>query len=179
MRTSTDRILTTHVGSLPRGAQVAEGLFAIDADKTVDLDQHQAAVRREVGEIVQRQVDSGVDIVSDGEISKISYATYIKHRITGFEGDSPREPPRDLEDFAGFISHFQEALDSAGHEDAFMNTASPGVIALFQPNEYYDSHEAYLYAIADAMRHEYEAIVNAGFLLQLPHDVQGQDRCRV
>lgn len=200
MRTSTDRILTTHVGSLPRGAHVAEGLFAIDADKTIDLEQHQAAVKREVGEVVQRQVDSGVDIVSDGEISKISYATYIKHRITGFEGDSPRKPPRDLEDFSGFmarlassggtpsykrpvcvgpiepkdqapveadISHFQEALDSAGHEDAFMNAASPGVIALFQPNEYYDTHEAYLYAIADAMRHEYEAIVNAGFLLQL------------
>jgi 5-methyltetrahydropteroyltriglutamate--homocysteine methyltransferase len=200
VRTSNDRILTTHVGSLPRGAQVADGLFAIDADKIVDLKEHQAAVKREVGEIVQRQLDSGVDIVSDGEISKISYATYIKHRITGFEGDSPREPPRDLEDFAGFmarlassggtpsyrrpvcvgpiepkdqgpveadISHFQEALDSAGHKDAFMNTASPGVIALFQPNEYYDSHEAYLYSIAEAMRHEYEAIVNAGFLLQL------------
>lgn len=200
MRTSTDRILTTHVGSLPRGAEVAKGLFAIDADETVDLEQHEAAVKREVGEIVQRQVDAGVDIVSDGEISKISYATYIKHRLTGFEGDSPRQPPRDLEAFPGFmarlassggtptysrpkcvapidlkdtipletdLANFRTALESMGQTDAFMNSASPGVIALFQPNEFYESHEAYLYAIADAMRYEYEAIVDAGFLLQL------------
>jgi 5-methyltetrahydropteroyltriglutamate--homocysteine methyltransferase len=200
MRTSTDRILTTHVGSLPRGAEVANGLFAIDAGETVDLEHHEAAVKREVSEVVQRQVDAGVDIVSDGENSKISYATYIKHRLTGFEGDSPRQPPRDLEAFPGFmerlasgggtpaykrpvcvapievkdmapveadLANFTAALESAGHTDAFMNSASPGVIALFQPNEYYESHEAYLYAIADAMRHEYEAIVDAGFLLQL------------
>jgi 5-methyltetrahydropteroyltriglutamate--homocysteine methyltransferase len=200
MRTSTDRILTTHVGSLPRGAEVANGLFAIDAGETVDLEHHEAAVKREVSEVVQRQVDAGVDIVSDGENSKISYATYIKHRLTGFEGDSPRQPPRDLEAFPGFmerlasgggtpaykrpvcvapievkdmapveadLANFTAALESAGHTDSFMNSASPGVIALFQPNEYYESHEAYLYAIADAMRHEYEAIVDAGFLLQL------------
>ncbi len=200
MRTSADRILTTHVGSLPRGAEVAKGLFAIDAGETVDLEQHEAAVKREVGEVVQRQVDADVDIVSDGENSKISYATYIKHRLTGFEGDSPRQPPRDLEAFPGFmerlasgggtpaykrpvcvapievrdmapveadLANFRAALESAGHTDAFMNSASPGVIALFQPTEYYESHEAYLYAIADAMRHEYEAIVDAGFLLQL------------
>ena len=104
MRTSTDRILTTHVGSLPRGAEVAKGLFAIDAGETVDLEQHEAAVKREVSEVVQRQVDTGVDIVSDGENSKISYATYIKHRLTGFEGDSPRQPPRDLEAFPGFMA---------------------------------------------------------------------------
>jgi len=200
MRTSTDRILTTHVGSLPRGAEVAKGLFAIDAGETVDLEQHEAAVEREVSELVQRQVDVGVDIVSDGENSKISYATYIKHRLTGFEGDSSRQPPRDLEAFPGFmarlassggtptykrpkcvapievrdmapvetdLANFRAALEAAGHTDAFINAASPGVIALFQPNEYYQSHEAYLYAIADAMRHEFEAIVDAGFLLQL------------
>jgi 5-methyltetrahydropteroyltriglutamate--homocysteine methyltransferase len=200
MRTSTDRILTTHVGSLPRGEEVTKGLFAIDAGESVDLEQHEAAVRREVGEIVQRQLDARVDIVSDGENSKISYATYIKHRLTGFDGDSPRQPPRDLEAFPGFLArlassggtptykrpkcvapiavkdttpletdlaNFRAALESAGHTDAFMNSASPGVIALFQPNEYYESHEAYLYAIADAMRHEYQAIVDAGFLLQL------------
>jgi len=200
MRTSTDRILTTHVGSLPRGEEVAKGLFSIDAGETVDLEQHQAAVEREVSELVQRQVDVGVDIVSDGENSKISYATYIKHRLTGFEGDSSTQPPRDLEAFPGFmarlaasggtptykrpkcvapievrdmapvetdLANFRAALESAGHTDAFINAASPGVIALFQPNEYYQSHEAYLYAIADAMRHEFEAIVDAGFLLQL------------
>ncbi|MCH8983500.1 MAG: cobalamin-independent methionine synthase II family protein [Acidobacteria bacterium] len=200
MRASTDRILTTHVGSLPRGTEVAKGLFAIDEGEAVDLEQHEAAVKREVGEIVQRQVDAGVDIVSDGEISKISYATYIKHRLTGFEGDSPRQPPRDLEAFPGFmarlassggtpsysrpkcvgqidikdttaletdLTNFRAALESVGQTDAFMNSASPGVIALFQPNEFYESHETYLYAIADAMRHEYEAIVDAGFLLQL------------
>ena len=133
-------------------------------------------------------------------MSKLSYATYIKDRITGFEGDSPRRAPADLEDFPGFLerqaktggtptyrrpqcvgpiavkdtepcaidlANLQAAVDVHGPTDAFMNAASPGVIALFQPNSHYPDHEAYLYALADAMATEYEAIVAAGFVLQL------------
>ena len=200
MNTSTDRILTTHVGSLPRGAEVAKGLFAIDAGETVDLEQHEAAVKREVGEVVQRQVDTGIDIVSDGENSKISYATYIKDRISGFDGDSDREPPSDLEEFPGFLQRQSQSggtptyrrpccvgdiqvkdmrpaqedianllAANARHKpvQSFMNAASPGVIALFQPNKHYASHEEYLEALAAAMAHEYRAIVDAGIVLQL------------
>ena len=200
MKTSTDRILTTHVGSLPRSEAVTRGVFAIENEEEIDLDAHRREITAAVAEVVARQVDVGVDVVSDGEMSKLSYATYIKDRITGFEGDSPRRAPADLEDFPGFlerqaktggtptyrrpqcvgpiavkdmqpcmtdIANFQAGIDAHGPTDAFMNAASPGVIALFQPNSYYDDHEAYLYALADAMSAEYEAIVDAGFVLQL------------
>jgi len=200
MRTSTDRILTTHVGSLPRNEMVTRGVFAIEAGEPVDVEEHERAVSSAVADVVRRQVDAGVDVVSDGEMSKISYATYIKDRITGFEGDSPRHPPADLEDYPSFLERlatsggtptysrprcvgpievknmepvskdlvaFRSAVDASSPTDAFMNAASPGVIALFQPNEYYATHEEYLYALADAMRFEYEAIVDAGFLIQL------------
>ena len=177
-----NRILTTHVGSLPRSQRVTA-----DAVRTV----------------VARQVEAGIDLVSDGEQSKISYATYIKDRITGFDGDSPRRTPQDLEAFPSFlkrlassggspqyrrprcvgpiapktlapltadIEHMLAAIAATGSSaptGTFMNAASPGVIALFQPNEYYPSHETYLNALAEAMRPEYEAIVAAGFILQL------------
>lgn len=200
MQTSTERILTTHVGSLPRSEAVTSGIFALERGEEINLDQHCAEVSSAVGEVVARQVSVGVDIVSDGEMSKLSYATYIKDRITGFEGDSPRRAPADLEEFPAFlarqansggtptysrpqcvgpievkdekpcmedISNFRAAVDEYRPVEGFMNAASPGVIALFQPNQHYPDHESYLYALADAMRSEYEAIVNAGFILQL------------
>ncbi len=198
MKTSTDRILTTHVGSLPRSKAVTDTVFALENGDTVsgagDI------IRAAVDDVVARQVEHGVDIVSDGEMSKISYATYIKDRITGFDGDSDREPPSDLEAFPGFlkrqatsggtptyrrpccvgdikvkdmgpvsedIANFKAALAAHAASEGFMNAASPGVIALFQPNRHYDSHEAYLGALADAMAAEYRAIVDAGLVLQL------------
>jgi len=200
MQLSTDRILTTHVGSLPRSEVVSRGIFAIEAEDAIDMDEHCREIASAVIDVVERQVAVGVDAVSDGEMSKLSYATYIKDRITGFEGDSPRRAPADLEDFPGFLerqaktggtptyrrpqcvgpiavkdmepcntdlANLQAAVDAHQPVDAFMNAASPGVIALFQPNSHYDSHEAYLYALADAMSAEYEAIVAAGFVLQL------------
>ena len=200
MKTSTDRILTTHVGSLPRSEAVTRGVFAIENEEDIDLDAHCREVKAAVSDVVALQVEVGVDVVSDGEMSKLSYATYIKDRITGFEGDSPRRAPADLEDFPGFlerqaklggtptyrrpqcvgpievkdtkpceddISNFSEAVEAHQPVDAFMNAASPGVIALFQPNAHYPDHESYLMALADAMRVEYEAIVTAGFSLQL------------
>jgi 5-methyltetrahydropteroyltriglutamate--homocysteine methyltransferase len=105
MKTSENRILTTHVGSLPRSRAVTDVVFAREKGETLDEDAARAIIRDSVREVVRRQAEAGVDLVSDGEMSKISYATYIKDRITGFEGDSPRQPPRDLEEFPGFLQH--------------------------------------------------------------------------
>ena len=201
MRRSSERILTTHVGSLPRPQRVVDLLFAQDHGDPYDHDVFDATMREAVAEAVVRQRAAGVDVVSDGEMSKISYATYIRHRLTGFEiGEMPRATPKDLDDFPSFkdrlsklgatpkyhrpicrgpvaandlsslrtdIQHLKTAAEETGATEAFMNAASPGVIAVFQPNEYYASHEAYLSALADAMRPEYEAIIAAGLLLQI------------
>ena len=196
----TDRILTTHVGSLPRSAAVTELVFAAERGDLVNPAQFDAVIGAAVNDAVARQVEAGIDLVSDGEMSKISYATYIKDRITGFDGDSPRTPPADLEDFPAFLErqnrgggtptyrrpkcmgpvapktlapldadlkHMAAALAKHRPVGGFMNAASPGVIALFQPNEHYSTQDAYLEALAEAMRPEYEAIVAAGLILQL------------
>ncbi len=196
----TDRILTTHVGSLPRSAAVTDLVFAVERGDAVDPAQFNAVIGAAVGDVVARQVATGVDLVSDGEMSKISYATYIKDRITGFDGDSPRIAPADLEDFPAFLvrqssgggtptyrrpkcvgpvapktlarleddlQHMAAAMAKHKPAGGFMNAASPGVIALFQPNEHYPTQDAYLEALAEAMRPEYEAIVAAGLILQL------------
>ena len=196
----TNRILTTHVGSLPRSAAVTDLVFAQERGEAIDAAQFNAVIGAAVDDAVARQVASGVDLVSDGEMSKISYATYIKDRITGFDGDSPRTPPADLELFPIFmkrqdkgggtptyrrpkcvgevapktlaplhedLAHMMSALAKRKPTGGFMNAASPGVIALFQPNEFYSTQDAYLEALAEAMRPEYEAIVAAGLYLQL------------
>lgn len=195
-----DAILTTHVGSLPRGKDVADLLFAIEDGKPVDLAHFDDVISVAVMESVAKQVASGIDLVSDGEMAKISYATYIKDRISGFDGDSPRRAPADLEAFPSFLARqskgggtpnyrrprcvgavapvtlaplyddlrrFEAARHGNGNPAGFMNAASPGVIALFQPNDFYKTDDDYLEALAEAMRPEYEAIVNAGLILQL------------
>ncbi len=195
-----DRILTTHVGSLPRSAAVTDLVFAQERGEPVEASQFSEVIGAAVDDAVARQVKSGVDLVSDGEMSKISYATYIKDRITGFDGDSERTPPKDLEMFPNFlkrqdkgggtptyrrpkcvgpiavksmaplkedVAHMLAAVATHQPTGGFMNAASPGVIALFQPNEYYPTQDAYLEALAEAMRPEYEAIVAAGLFLQL------------
>jgi len=200
MKRSTDRILTTHVGSLPRPQAVVDLLFAQDRGEPVDSQVFAETIGRGVGDVVQRQTEAGIDIISDGETSKISYATYIRHRLTGFEGDSPRATPQDLDDFPEYrdrlvkmghsatyrrpvckgpikvkdlgpveqdITRMQAALWRSNTVEGFLNAVSPGTIAVFQPNEYYSTHEAYLAALADAMREEYEMIVKSGLLLQL------------
>ena len=200
MKFSTDRILTTHVGSLPRSKAVTDVVFAQENNDELDPLEAKRTIRSAVRQVVIRQAEVGVDLVSDGEMSKISYATYIKDRITGFEGDSPRTPPQDLEEFPGFlkrlagsggtpsysrpccvgdirvkdmgpvkedIENLSASLEGASVVEGFMNAASPGVIALFQPNRHYPDHASYLEALAEAMRPEYEAIVAAGFILQL------------
>ena len=195
-----NRILTTHVGSLPRSGAVTDLVFAQERGEAIDAAQFNAVIGAAVDDAVARQVAVGVDLVSDGEMSKISYATYIKDRITGFDGDSDRIPPADLEAFPGFLArqnkgggtptyrrpkcvgpvapktlvpleedlaHIQAALSKHQPVGGFMNSASPGVIALFQPNEHYATQDEYLEALAEAMRPEYEAIVEAGLILQL------------
>ena len=209
MKHSSERILTTHVGSLPRPKNVTELIFAKDREEKYDQDEFDETIASAVGDAVARQTESGIDVVSDGEMSKISYATYIKERISGFEGDAPTSPPKDLQDYPSFLEkratsggtptfkrpkctgeiqvvnlaplekdlkNFHAALEDAGVEEAFMNSASPGVIALFQPNEYYASHDEYLEALAEAMRVEYEGIVAAGFLVQLDSPDLGMGR---
>ena len=201
MKTSNDRILTTHVGSLPRPALVADGLFAREGENPdFDPAAFSGVVTDAVATVVARQVEIGLDIVSDGEMSKISYATYVKDRLSGFGGDSPRRAPQDLEQFPGFlarqasgggtptyrrpmcigpiavidngpldadVANMTAAVEASGPGEAFLNAASPGVIALFQPNGHYPTQDAYLEALSAAMKSEYDAIVAAGFVLQI------------
>lgn len=208
MKISSGRILTTHVGSLPRSQDVADVLFARDRGEP-QSDTAAATIANAVRDIVRRQVDAGIDVVSDGETNKISYATYIRDRLTGFEGDTPREPGQDLLDFPRLLKkladsgatakykrprcvsdikvkdmrplridleNFRNAIAATGPIEAFMNAASPGVIALFQPNDHYRTHGEYLEAVAEAMRPEYEGIVEAGILLQLDAPDLGMGR---
>jgi len=196
-------IETTHVGSMPRSMELAKMLIAIDHHEDgVDMQAFDALASQEIAEIVQKQADAGVSVVSDGELGKVGYSTYIKERLSGF-GDAhiARKPAKDLaahpdlakklaaimgdQEFVRAacidkislvtldplyddIRRFRAAIDACDKPvKAFMNAASPGLITAFQPNKYYPTHEAYLADLADAMRAEYEAIVDAGFYLQL------------
>ena len=209
MRLSTERILTTHVGSLPRSQAVTDVLFGREAGTITDPAAADATIAAAVQDVVRRQMSAGIDVVSDGEMSKISYATYIADRFTGFAGDTPREPGQDLVEFPGLlkklaergatakyrrprcvgdikvknleplhsdIDHMRKAVAQARPSDAFLNAASPGVIAFFQPNDYYPNADAYMEAIAEALRTEYEAIVEAGLLLQIDAPDLGMGR---
>jgi 5-methyltetrahydropteroyltriglutamate--homocysteine methyltransferase len=200
MKHSTDRILTTHVGSLPRSQAVTDVLFARERNEVSDTQAAAAVIADAVAEVVRRQVAVGIDVVSDGEMSKISYATYIAERLSGFGGDTPREPGQDLVEFPGLLKkladrgstakyrrprciaeirvknlaplqedlkNIRSAMAAATPTEAFMNAASPGVVALFQPNDFYPSQDEYLTALAEALRVEYEAIVQAGIILQI------------
>jgi len=108
MRLSSDRILTTHVGSLPRSAAVTEVLFAREREEARDLARDARVITDAVAEVVRRQVEIGLDVVSDGEMSKISYATYVARRFAGFAGDTPREPGQDLVEFPGLLRKLAE-----------------------------------------------------------------------
>lgn len=194
------KVLTTHVGSLPRTQDVVDFIFARENETPFAQADFDACMTKAVSETVAKQVAAGVDIVSDGETSKISYATYVKDRYTGFGGDSPRNAPADLKQFPSFlkrlaeeggspqyarpmcvgevkskgqgelekdISNLKAAMATHGVDRGFMNAASPGVISLFLQNDYYKTREAYLAALADAMKAEYETIVASGLDLQL------------
>lgn len=197
---SNDRILTTHVGSLPRPDDLVALVLARDKGDPGDPDLLARRTREAVADIVARQTAAGIDIVSDGEMGKVSYVNYVKHRLDGFgdpapldwdpadlvahpeykagrrgtsaSGDDPpacRGPiaPRDRAPLDDDLANFTAALGAASAAGAFMNAASPGVVAHFMPNHFYPSHEAYVEALADALAEEYEAIHAAGFLLQI------------
>ena len=200
MRLSTDRILTTHVGSLPRPQSLVDALLQKDRDEVEDQDAYDRIIADAVDEVVRRQVEVGVDIPSDGEASKVSYSTYMMDRLNGFGGDNERRVALDLAPHPEFrakiarmtgtqafkrascigpisvkswdplyadIANMKAAMARRGVEQGFMNAASPGLITAFQPNRHYRTHADYVWALAEAMHEEYEAIVAAGLVVQL------------
>lgn len=200
MRRSTERFLTTHTGSLPRPAILADASPNRESDDSAD---QAGRVRQAVAEIVRQQADCGVDVLNDGEVSKEGYSTYVRERLTGFDGES--EQATQMPDLEAYPSYMKKFLGQMGDtmsvaappactgpikvkdrqqvqtdianlraatagvpvEDVFMSAASPGVIGLFFANRHYATREAYLADIADAMKEEYEAIADAGIVLQL------------
>ena len=196
MKRSTDRILTTHTGSLPRPWDLTATLEKMDAGAATDPAAFAARVREAVAEVVRRQIEAGVDIVNDGEQGKVGYSTYVRHRLTGFGGQSVVAPRADWADFPEAaarvgrmsvarpscngpidwkdrtavqqdIDSLKSALSRVEPVDAFMTAASPGVIAHFLRNEHYPSREAYLARLVDVMKDEYDAIHRSGFVLQV------------
>ena len=208
MKTSPDRILTTHVGSLPRPQSLLDILLAQDQGQAFDQAALDAASADAVRDCVRRQVEAGIDSISDGEMSKPAYTFYVRHRLSGIgdasrvAGVAPKRPTHaDVAEFpelaearakarAGSanslpqycvgdiaykdtsalekdIANMQAAMEDAPGREAFMNAASPGVLAIFMPNTHYATEDLYVEALAEAMRPEYERIVEAGFVLQL------------
>ena len=197
---STDRFLTTHTGSLPRPDDLIRLMFAKEDGVPVDAAALDARVRSAIDEMVRRQTEAGVDIINDGEMSKPSYATYVKDRLSGFGGSGNTYVFQDLVSFPKSAErvfgdpgrrkrkapacnapidvadrqspkvdaeNLTTAAANAKPAGLFSSAASPGVISLFFRNDHYKTHEEYLYAIAEAMRFEYETIANAGITLQL------------
>ena len=200
MKTSRDRILTTHVGSLPRPPELRQLLVAKDKGETYDKAKLERLTRQAVLDIVRRQAATGIDIVNDGEMSKPGYSTYVADRLSGFAGHEPAKPRLDTRDHPNFMAAYERmtganvarrsvcvgpiavkdrdplmldianlcaALAEVSVAEGFMTAASPGLVPVFQNNRHYPNHEAYVEAIAAAMQPEYEAIVEAGFVLQL------------
>lgn len=204
MQTSSDRILTTHIGSLPRGTALTEMLLAQDDGEILDESSFQAAIDEAMADVVDAQINAGVDIGGDGEVPRISFSTYVAQRMSGFGGTSNRPMFQDAKDFPKWrewvVSHTLRrarlfdapaAVDEVRYDDlsrvtqecdaferclaardgafseTFMTAASPGIVATTMENKHYDSHEAYLFALAEGLRTEYEYIVDRGFLLQI------------
>ncbi len=200
MQRSVDRVLTTHTGSLPRPDDLIQTMFAREEGVPVDPAALAAQIRSAVALVVRKQTEVGLDVISDGEFSKPSYATYVKDRLAGFGGASHPLQYRDLVDFPGMarrvfgdpgrarrktpactapialrdgeaaradVANLQAALAQVKAREAFLSAASPGVISLFFRNDHYPSHETYLFAIAEAMKHEYETVAGAGLVLQV------------
>jgi len=200
MMRSTERFLTTHTGSLPRPDDLIRMMYAKEEGVPVDPVALAARVRLAVAEIVRKQADAGIDLVNDGELSKPSYATYVKDRLAGFGGTGNTFVYQDLADFPKLqqrvfgdpgrsrrktpacnapikvrdpqaaeadVDNLKSAIRTVTAQGGFMSAASPGVVSVFFRNDHYPDEEAYLYAIADAMRPEYEAIAKGGFVLQI------------
>ena len=198
MKRSTNYILTTHTGSLPRPTDLVDMVLRKEAKQPVDEDVLAMRVRSAVAEVVRRQAEVGVTVLNDGEQGKPGYSTYMKDRLTGFEGEStaaavsgeakdfpeytarragraaPKRPActgliawKDRDAVRKDIENLQAAVKEVEAEEVFMTAASPGVVPHFMKDQYYGSEEKYLYALADALKEEYDAIHRAGFLLQV------------
>ncbi len=200
MQRSLDRFLTTHTGSLPRPDDLIRMMYAKEEGVPVDPAALSARVRAAVAEVVKKQTDAGVDLVNDGEMSKPSYATYVKDRLAGFGGTGNTFVYQDLSEFPRLekrvfgdpgrsrrktpacnapisvrdaqapqvdADNLRAAVNEVKVAGGFMSAASPGVVSLFFRNDHYKDFESYIYAIADAMRHEYETVCKAGFVLQI------------
>ncbi len=200
MHRSSDRFLTTHTGSLPRPDDLIRMMYAKEEGVPIEPQALAARIKTAVRELVEKQADAGVDLINDGEMSKPSYATYVKDRLEGFGGTgntfvyqdvhefpmlekrvfgdpgrSRRKTPacnapiavRDAQAPVVDADNLKEALSGVKSTGGFMSAASPGVVSLFFRNDYYKDFETYIYAIADAMRHEYETVAKAGFVLQI------------
>ena len=199
MKSSETRILTTHTGSLPRPERLVEMLGSVARGKLADEEALYAASREATARVVAAQMDAGVDIINNGEQSRVSFSTYVTQRMTGFGGSWTRRGHRDQNEFPGLARpravqlmrdvptcigplayerldlverECREFLDAVGSADSkpeelFMTAASPGIVALTLANRYYDSHEDYVFALAEELRKEYENIVANGLTLQL------------
>ncbi|MGB2659264.1 MAG: cobalamin-independent methionine synthase II family protein [Pseudolabrys sp.] len=200
MQRSRDRFLTTHTGSLPRPDDLIRMMYAKEEGVPVDTSALAARVHAAVAEVVRKEADAGVDLINDGEMSKPSYATYIKDRLNGFGGTGNTFVYQDLSDFPRLekrvfgdpgrsrrktpacnaaisvrdkqapqtdADNLKAALKEVNAAGGFMSAASPGVVSLFFRNDHYRDFESYIYAIANAMRHEYETVAKAGFILQI------------
>src|SRR5207248_3703060 len=197
MQRSTARILTTHTGSLPRPTALVQMVAGHDQREVRTHPGFTSQVYAAVAEVVRKQADIGIDVLSDGEMSKVAFSAYVTERVTGFDGP-PRPPAPQIEPrlFPEYyqslaplgpgnracngpitwrgeayvqqdIATLQAALHGVSPTEVFLPAVSPGQIWFNFPNDYYPTDEAYIYAVADALKHEYWAIVEAGFLLQL------------
>jgi 5-methyltetrahydropteroyltriglutamate--homocysteine methyltransferase len=200
MMRSSQRFLTTHTGSLPRPDDLIRMMYAKEEGVPIDRAALSSRVRSAVAEVVKKQAEVGIDWINDGELSKPSYATYVKDRLAGFGGSGNTFVYQDLADFPKLqqrvfgdpgrsrrktpacnapisvrepqaaiadVDNLRAAMGAVQATGGFMSAASPGVVAVFFRNDHYPSEEAYLHAIADAMRPEYEAVAKAGFVLQI------------
>jgi 5-methyltetrahydropteroyltriglutamate--homocysteine methyltransferase len=211
MKRSTERMLTTHAGSLPRPADLLDMVVAKDQGEPIDSAAFESRLRSAVSEVVREQTGTGIDIVSDGEMSKVSFNGYVNERLAGFGPAGEAVAPRGFADVQAFpglaekifrdsrisraqpacvgpvsyqntdalrrdLDNFRAALQGVPYEEAFLPAATPGGIT-GRGNEYYRTDEDFIFAVADAMKVEYEAIVEAGFLVQLdaPHMALGRN----
>jgi 5-methyltetrahydropteroyltriglutamate--homocysteine methyltransferase len=204
MLKSDSRILTTHVGSLPRNAVLADLLIRQEQGETIDHAELERRAEAAVRYVIHKQLEAGIDIGNDGEQPRIGFQTYVPQRMRGFGGESKRPTPQDMREFPGFAKMLQtrgmmrakvfnapQAVAEIQYEDLsgvqkecalflqatdhssekfterFMTAASPGIVATTMLNAYYDSHERYVFAIAEQMKKEYEYIHAQGLVLQL------------
>jgi 5-methyltetrahydropteroyltriglutamate--homocysteine methyltransferase len=211
MLASTDRILTTHVGSLPRNERLADMLIREEAGEAIDKDVLAKEVEAATAYVIAQQVKSGVDVGNDGEQSRVGFQTYVPRCMCGFGGESKRPPARDQIEFPSYarqaaarfphgakLSNAPAALGEVryvdgkpirvdaerlkalggGFKETFMTAPSPGIVATTMINQHYDSHEAYLMALAEALGNEYRAIHEAGHVLQIDSPDLAMERHR-